>query len=108
MIRRQHDLMLVLRVHDVQDRSYYDGHRAAVDRQVARMCRAVAVPMLGFDRGTRNQRKCLPRRARACLTTVAAAGYPRLLWWGSFAPGVVRRALMKLDQVLDRRRSTRR
>ena len=28
----------------------------------------------------------------------------RLMWWNSFAPGVVRRALMKLDQVLDRRR----
>lgn len=28
----------------------------------------------------------------------------RLMWWNSFAPGVVRRALMELDQVLDCRR----
>ena len=28
----------------------------------------------------------------------------RLMWWSSFAPGVVRHALMKLDQVLARRR----
>ncbi len=105
MIRKQQDLLRVLRVHGVQDRSYYDGHRAAVDRQVARLCRAVAVPMLGFDRGTRHQRRCLPRRARAYLKTAAAVGQPqRLLWWSSFTPGVVRRALMKLDQVLDRRR----
>ena len=28
----------------------------------------------------------------------------RLMWWRSFKPGVVRRALVKLDQVLDRQR----
>jgi len=28
----------------------------------------------------------------------------RLMFWSSFAPGVVRRALMELDQVLDCRR----
>jgi hypothetical protein len=28
----------------------------------------------------------------------------RLMWWNSFAPRVVRRALMELDQVLDCRR----
>lgn len=102
MIRKQQDLLRVLRVHGVHDRTYYQFHRDVIDRQVARLCRAVAIPMLGYDRGSQHQRKCLPRRARTYLRRAASTGYPqRLLWLSSFTPRALRRVLMKLERMAD-------
>ncbi len=102
MIRKQQDLLRVLRVHGVRDRTYYQFHRGVIDRQVARLCRAVAVPLLGYDRGSQHQRKYFPRRARTYLQRAARSGYPqRLLWLSSFAPSTIRRVLMKLERMAD-------
>jgi len=88
MIRKQQDLLRIPRVHGVRDRAYHEKCRAAVDRQVASLCRAVTAPMLGCNRGTPRQRNYLPQGVRAHHRTAESAGYPQtLLLWCALAPG---------------------
>jgi len=103
LIRKQQGLLRVLRAHGLRDAATYAMHAARIDRQVARLCRAVAVPMLGYDSGSRHRRRSLPRRARTYLGFAAARGYPQwLLMAASWLPHALRRALMKLESIFHR------
>ncbi len=100
LIRKQQDLLRVLRVHGQRDAEYYRAHRAAVDRQIARLCRAVAVPMLGYDRGSPHQLRCFPRRARVYLRTAARHGFRHpMLEAASRLPLLPRRLLMRIERA---------
>jgi glycosyltransferase involved in cell wall biosynthesis len=100
-IRKQRDLLRVFKAHHCDEPDYYFSHKALMDRQLARLLRSVAVPMLSLDRGSRHEDRYYPRRARKYLRRCAALGYPEpFLWLLSFAPHFGRRVGMA---VIDRR-----
>ncbi len=110
-IRKQQDLLRILKEHGVRDRAYYRAHKEVIDRQVSRLCRVVAVLLLAYDRGSPHQQAYFPRRARAYLRGAAKAGRPhRLLWLSSYMPRTVRRVLIKVESLVTnmRRRLPRR
>jgi glycosyltransferase involved in cell wall biosynthesis len=100
-IRKQRALLRVFEAHRDDDAEFSRAHRALLDRQEARLRRAVAVPMLSLDNGTPHEERHHPRRARLHLRRCAALGHPSwFLWMLSFAPHFVRRVGMA---ALDRR-----
>ena len=62
LIRKQQDLLRVLRVHGVRDRGYYRARHAIIDRQLVRLCRAAAIALLSFHRGSAHQLRSFPLR----------------------------------------------
>ncbi len=107
-IKKQQDLLRILKEHGVRDGVYYRAHKDVVDRQVARLCRVVAVLLLAYDRGSPHQLAYFPRRARAYLSGAAKAGRPyRLLWLSSYMPRTVRRVLLKLESLVTNMRRRR-
>ncbi|HWR97749.1 MAG TPA: glycosyltransferase family 2 protein [Candidatus Methanoperedens sp.] len=92
-LRKQRDLLRVLVAHGVDDREYYVAHKSSMDRQQARLCRAIAIPMMSLCQGSPHEDKYFPRRARRYLCRCAVLGHPEwFLWLLSFAPHSLRRA----------------
>jgi len=75
-----------------------------VDRLVGRLCRAVAVPMIGYGGGSRHLRRHLPRRARPYLALSARHGDRALdLLTASYLPALARRVYFRLAAMWRRR-----
>ncbi len=109
LLRKQQDLLRVLRVHGLNDREYYLANRTEIDRQIARLCRAAAQPMLAYDSGSAHESRYFPRRARAYLRYASKHGSSYLtLSIAARLPWLLRRVLMKLETVLHRLRFNRR
>ena len=99
----QRGLLRVARVHACEKR-YYERNRAQVDRLVGRLCRAVAVPMIGYGGGSRHLRRYLPRRARPYLALSARHGDRALdLLTASYLPALARRVYFRLAAMWRRR-----
>jgi glycosyltransferase involved in cell wall biosynthesis len=104
-IRKQRDLLRVLRAFIRENPDYYAAHRAVLDRQLGRLCRAIALPLLAFTPRTAHERRVYPRRARRYLARAAALGAPdRAAWALSFVP----RAVQERAQAIVRRLRTQR
>jgi glycosyltransferase involved in cell wall biosynthesis len=90
-LRTQRSLLRVMKRHILADRTYYERHKTRLDRRLADLHRAVAVPLLllgGHDASGRRY----ARYARLYLARCAAYGHPeQALVAASFAPGPVRR-----------------
>lgn len=90
-LRKQQELLHVVKEHAVEDAAYYQEHRVRIDRHLAHLHRAVAVPLMLAD-GPARRGRTYARRARKYLARAARYGYPhRGLWLMTFTPGVVRR-----------------
>lgn len=101
-IRIQRDLLRVARRHLLQDDAYYLSNRRRVDSQIARLCRAAAVPLMAYDQGSEHESRWYPARARRYLDRSALHGERQVLLYAlTYAPHIVRRAAFKL---LDRGR----
>ena len=85
-LRKQRELLRVVMRQALQDRDYYERHRARVDRHLAQLHRAVAVPMMLINGSSSNY----SRRARLYLARCAAYGHPHWgLWLTTFGPRAV-------------------
>jgi hypothetical protein len=92
----QRGLLRVARVHACET-SYYQRHRGRVDRHVAGLCRAAAVPMLSYGGQSRHLRRYLPRRARAYLALSARHGDRALdLYLLSYLPALFKRVYFRV------------
>jgi glycosyltransferase involved in cell wall biosynthesis len=90
-MRKQQWLLRVVKRHAFQDRAYYLRHRHRIDRHLAHLHRAVAVPLMVGD-GSAARRRALARVARKHLRRCRAYGHPqRWLLLLTFAPDAVRR-----------------
>jgi hypothetical protein len=95
-LRKQRVLLRVMKRHILADQAYYQRHRARLDRRLADLHRAVAVPMLLIDDSTAS-RHPYPRYARLYLRRCRRHGHPqRMLYAASFAPGAVRRLMVTI------------
>ena len=104
-IRKQRDFLRVLRSFVRSDPAYYASHRAAIDRQLGRLHRAVAIPMLALAPRTPHERRVYPRRARRHLARAAALGAPdRLAWALSFVPRPLLDGAQRLVRAVRRQR----
>lgn len=108
-VRKQHCLLRVFRRHVNADSVYYERHRTDLDRQLARLHRAVAIPLLCCEPGTASTREGFPRRARAFLAGCSTLGHPEpLLWALTYMPPVIRRvsfaALRRVERLRRRLR----
>lgn len=110
-IRKQRDLLRVTRDHALRDTNYYRANRTRVDQQLARLCRAVAVPLLAHASGSRQTDRYFARRARLYLAKCREYGRAELLLCAmSYAPHLVRRVVFRLQSIIgawkaDRRRT---
>jgi glycosyltransferase involved in cell wall biosynthesis len=104
-IRKQRDLLRVLEAFIRENPAYYVEHRAVLDRQRARLHRAIAIPMLAFTPRTPHERRVYPRRARRHLARAAALGAPdRTAWALSYVPKFVQQAAQTVVRALRRTR----
>jgi glycosyltransferase involved in cell wall biosynthesis len=100
-IRKQRDLLRVLKTYRRDDPAYYLAHKDAIDRQLARLHRAVALPMLAWQPPSARARRRAARHARLHLAKAAALGQPdRVAWLQSFMPGLVLRAALATVRTL--------
>lgn len=89
--RKQQILLRVVKRHALAEPDYYARHRRVIDRQLAHLHRAAAVPLL-LAATAAATRLGYAKRARPYLRRCTSLGRPaRLLWLTSFLPGPVRR-----------------
>jgi glycosyltransferase involved in cell wall biosynthesis len=100
--RTQRSLLRVVKRHILADEAYYQRHRTRLDRRLADLHRAVAVPMLLLgERDTFASRYA--RHARRFLARCSKYGHPqRALYAASFAPGPVRRMVVSIIEGVRR------
>jgi glycosyltransferase involved in cell wall biosynthesis len=94
-MRKQQILLRVIKRHALADPEYYRRHRARIDRQLAHLHRAVAVPMLLLE-GSRLARRRAAVYARRYLARCARYGHPAVvLQLATIAPAPVRKVIVK-------------
>jgi GT2 family glycosyltransferase len=107
-VHLQRDLLRVARVH-ARERRYYARNRAKVDVLVARLCRAVAAPMISYGGPSRHLRRYLPRRARQYLALAAQHGDRGLdLYVVSYLPALLKRVYFRAWSMWRQRRAAAR
>jgi glycosyltransferase involved in cell wall biosynthesis len=105
-IKKQRELLQIFRIHGLRNEEYYQQHAQAVDKQLARLYRAVAIPLLGYGAGSPHQNKYYPKRARKYLGKCARLGKKQwFLWFLSFLPHFWRRIGFKAISIKQRLRS---
>jgi glycosyltransferase involved in cell wall biosynthesis len=101
-MRKQRVLLRVIKRHVLADQAYYQRHRQRLDRRLADLHRAVAVPMLLLGPGDA-RRDSYARYSRLYLARCRDYGDPqRALYAASFAPGPVRRAAVTIVEHVRR------
>ncbi|MFN2309395.1 MAG: glycosyltransferase family 2 protein [Gammaproteobacteria bacterium] len=107
-IKLQRDLLRVIRCHVQFDRAYFLQSQAEIDRQLAGLCRAVALPLLAYANGTPHTDRCYPRRARRYLAKCREYGQAEpVLMALSYAPHLLRRIAFKLMEIRQNLRTRR-
>lgn len=95
-VRQQRALLRVIKRHVLADPGYYQRHRRRLDRRLADLHRAVAVPMLLLGENDALGGR-YARYARLYLARCSEYGHPqRVLYASSFTPGPVRRAVVTI------------
>ena len=95
-IRTQRSLLRVVKRHILADRDYYARHKPRLDRRIADLYMAVAIPMLLLGDGNSFGSR-YARHARLFLARCAKYGHPRYaLYAASFAPGPIRRTVVSI------------
>ena len=95
-MRKQQELLRVIKRHALADTDYYRAHRRRIDAQLANLHRAVAVPML-LQVGSPRVRKRAARYALRYLARCARYGRPALfLQLAAHAPAPMRTMAVKL------------
>ena len=90
-MRKQQILLRVTKRHALADVAYYLRHRRTLDRHLAHLHRAVAVPMMLLP-AHESRRAGYGARARAYLAKCRQYGHPqRALWCLTFLPAPARR-----------------
>jgi hypothetical protein len=104
-LRKQRILLRVIKRHALSDRTYYQQHQARLDRHLAHLHRAVAVPLM-LSAPKPGARLGYGRRARAYLRRCARYGYPeRQLWMLTYAPRPIRQAGVSVVEQIRKVRS---
>jgi glycosyltransferase involved in cell wall biosynthesis len=99
----QRDLMRVTRCHGLWDQAYFEKNKIAVNRQLARLARATAIPMMAVETDSRHKNKYYPKRARKYLRYSAQLGYPeRFLTLMTYLPSLFRRIGFRLLSLRSR------
>ena len=90
-LRKQQSLLRVVKRHALLDPTYYERHRRRIDRHLAHLHRAVAIPLMVCE-GRITKGRDYAARARRYLARCARYGHSHwTLWALTFAPGPVRR-----------------
>lgn len=96
-IRIQRDLLRVARHHLLRQSDHNVRDRAKIDRHLAGLCRAAAVPLLAYDGGTPHQDRWYPVRARRYLARSRTHGASEpFLFALTYMPHLVRRVAFRL------------
>lgn len=98
--RKQQGMLHIFRRHALADPVYYEQHRAAIDKQMAHLHRAIAVPLLLFD-GEAARSTRYASYARVYLDRCAryGHGHPALVAC-SYLPGALRRTAVTVLEKL--------
>ncbi|RJP25055.1 MAG: glycosyltransferase [Deltaproteobacteria bacterium] len=100
-IKTQQYLLRAVKKHAFMDPNYYESHRVTIDRQLARLHRAVAVPLMSHEGKSAHTRKYFPKRARRYLAKCKQYGHPEyFLWAVSYGPPMIRRIAFAAMSIL--------
>ncbi len=98
-MRKQQILLRVVKRQALADQAYYLAHRHRIDRHLAHLHRAAAVPMLLLGDRSPRRRRCV-RTARLHLARCTIYGQPAsVLLAASFAPLPIRKAVVTLVEA---------
>lgn len=99
-LRKQQELLRLVKRQVLADGRYYEEHRAHLDRCLSRLHRAVAVPMMLSDVPLARSR-VYSRRARKHLARCAQLKHAHpALWCLTFAPAAVRRFAVSVIETV--------
>ena len=99
-IKKQRNLLNVTKKYALYDQTYYAANKQKVDRQLAMLYRAVAVPLISYYSDDKHKTKYYPRRARAYLK--GCKHYHKTYYFLcllSYLPHFMRRAGFKLLEL---------
>ena len=104
-IRKQRDLLLVTKYHTKFNKSYYRNNKVSVDMQLAKLCKAVAIPLLSNQTGSKSADKKCSKHARKYLSECIIYGKKEyLLLFMTYMPHLVRRTYFKLISLARKKR----
>ena len=90
--RLQNDLLKVTETHIKSDEEYYSNNMSKANRQLAKLARSVAIPLMDYTGDD--------KRARGYLLKCKEYGHPeRLLWILTYLPHFIRRLTFKLMEI---------
>jgi len=93
---KQKTVLQIVETHGLKDAGYYAGHRLAMDRRLAGLHKALAIPLL-CKRGEASS-------ARSHLHRCALYGQSERLWWLlTFLPYPLRRIVLKVRSLITSR-----
>jgi glycosyltransferase involved in cell wall biosynthesis len=92
-IKSQQNLLEIVETHGLNDHEYYLRYKIAMDKRLAIMHKALAIPLLAKGKQ--------PRVAREHLKKCRQYGHPEhFLWMTTFAPYFIRRIVVKAFSIL--------
>jgi len=99
-IKKQRDLLRVTKFHSTSDPGSYDRNKVRMSRQLAKLCRAVAIPLLSHHATSQDTNRRNVRRARQYLAIGRGYGRPEYLLSAlTYMPHAVRRVVFKLMSI---------
>ncbi|HFD31629.1 MAG TPA: glycosyltransferase family 2 protein [Gammaproteobacteria bacterium] len=102
-IKKQRNLLQITKHYALNDENYYHSHKEIIDKQLAMLYRAIAVPMISFKSNDTHKTKYYPKRARAYLSKCKLYNNPEyFLYFLSFMPHIIRRIGFKIINIKKR------
>lgn len=99
-IRIQRDLLKVAEHHFFGDPEFCSRHEDRVRMQLAKLCRAAAIPLMAYDSGTIYESQRCSLRARCYLARCREYGRNEALLYAlTFFPHIIRRIAFKLMRI---------
>jgi len=107
-IKKQRNLLHVTKLYAFDDKQYYQEHKETVDKQLAMLYRAIAIPLISYKSNNKHKTRCYPKRARAYLNKCAYHHRSQyFLLFLSYMPHIVRRLGFKIINMNKQRKEAK-
>lgn len=106
-IKKQRDLLQITKQYAFDDKNYYHAHKQTVNKQLAMLYRAIAIPLISFKSDDQHKTKYYPKRARVYLAKCKQHHSPQyFLFFLSFMPHIIRRLGFKIINLKKQRKES--
>jgi glycosyltransferase involved in cell wall biosynthesis len=94
-IKKQANLLRIVKKHAMEDADYYFNHKALVDEKVGGLHRSLAIPLMATGKNSRLAREHL-------VKSLSYGRHCYFLWLLTYTPHIIRRIAFKLIELMKR------